>query len=153
KFPTETTFAGGFNFCRAMFRSDHREKRGWSTDYPGAEINFSTRLAELTKTNVSIDHEAGEEGEPDYVVVRLTDDALFQCPFVMMEDAGTARLSDHEVTRLREFLRKGGFLLVADYWGTRAFEQWDEEINRVLPTAEYPIFDIPMDHPIWRSFF
>jgi hypothetical protein len=45
RFPTETTFQGGFNFCRAMFQSDRREKQGWGTDYPGADINFSIRLA------------------------------------------------------------------------------------------------------------
>jgi hypothetical protein len=152
KFPTQSTFKGSFNFCRVMFASNRREKRGWNTDYPGAEINFSIRLAELTKTSVSM-HGSGEDDEPDYVVVRLTDDALFQCPFVMMEDAGTAHLSDLEARRLREYLQKGGFLLVADYWGTRAKEQWDEEIRHVLPPAQYPIVDVPMDHVIWRMFF
>ena len=49
RFPTKTSFTGGFNFCRAMFNRDRREKSGWSTDYPGADLNFSTRLAELTK--------------------------------------------------------------------------------------------------------
>lgn len=156
KFPTNTTFKGGFNFCRAMFESDHREKRGWDTDYPGAEINFSVRLAELTKTYVSMDFdgsEGGEAGEPDYAVVRLTDPALFRCPFVMMEDAGSARLNPLEGAKLREYLLKGGFLLVADYWGTRARLQWDEEIGRVLSPTEYPIVDIPMDHPMWRMLF
>ena len=49
KFPTATTFDGNFHFCRAMFASDRREKQGWGTDYPGADINLSVRLAELTK--------------------------------------------------------------------------------------------------------
>ena len=42
-----TSFTGAFNFCRIMFASNRREKRGWDTDYPGADINFSIRLAEL----------------------------------------------------------------------------------------------------------
>ena len=153
RFPTQTTFSGGFNFCRVMFTSNRREKRGWDTDYPGAEINFSIRLSELTKTYVSMDLQGGEGADPDYVVVRLTDEALFRCPFVMMEDAGTARLSEREATRLREYLQKGGFLLVADYWGARAQQQWDDEIGHVLPPARYPIVDIPMDHAIWRTLF
>src|SRR5436190_14214928 len=53
RFPTPTSFSGGFNFCRAMFTSDHREKQGWSTDYPGADLNFSVRVAELTKVTVT----------------------------------------------------------------------------------------------------
>ena len=37
-----------------MFTSDHREKQGWGTDYPGADINFSIRVSELTKINVTM---------------------------------------------------------------------------------------------------
>ena len=46
-----------------MFTSDRREKQGWSTDYPGADINFSVRLAELTKVRVAMTHD-GEEPCP-----------------------------------------------------------------------------------------
>ena len=64
RFPTANTFQGGFNFCRAMFQSDHREKQGWSTDYPGAAINFSIRLGELPKTNVTLRDDSTEGPEP-----------------------------------------------------------------------------------------
>ena len=153
KFPTATTFDGNFHFCRVMFTSDRREKQGWSTDYPGADINLSVRLAELTKVRVTMTHD-GEETVPDAVVVRLTDDALFQCPFTLMEDAGTARFSDDEAQRLREYLLKGGFLFVTDYHGTLAKAQSDEEIGRVLPRYLYPIVDLtPPDHPLWHTMF
>ena len=33
--------------------------------------------------------------------MRITDEALFQCPFLLMADAGTASLSDAEVIGLR----------------------------------------------------
>jgi hypothetical protein len=153
KFPTATTFDGNFHLCRVMFASDHREKQGWSTDYPGADINLSVRLSELTKIRVTLTND-GEGQVPDTVVVRLTDDALFQCPFTLMEDAGTARFSDDEVRRLRQYLLKGGFLFVSDYHGTAAREQFDEEISRVLPPVEYPVVDLtPPGHPLWHSMF
>ena len=82
--------------------------QGWRTDYPDADINFSIRLSELTKTHVS----RQPDGEPNHFVVRLTDDTLFQCPFVDMEDIGAAEFTDDEVVRLREYLLKGGFLWV-----------------------------------------
>jgi hypothetical protein len=156
RFATATSFAGTFNFCRVMFQSDRREKQGWSTDYPGADINFSVRLAELTKIQVKMRGEDdGEGGDmPDAVVVRLTDDALFKCPFTFMQDAGTARFNAIEVERLREYLLKGGFLLVSDYHGSYAREQFDEEIRRALPAAQFPIVDLsPPDHPMWRTMF
>ena len=153
KFPTASTYDGSFNFCRVMFTSDRREKQGWSTDYPGADINFSVRLAELTKVRVKFVPQ-GAEQVPDAVVVRLTDDWLFQCPFALMEDAGTARFTDLEVDRLREYLLKGGFLLVSDYHGTWGKEQFDEEIGRVLPRSQFPIVDLsPPDHALWRMMF
>src|SRR3954463_10231569 len=121
KFPTSASYDGSFNFCRAMFASNRREKQGWSTDYPGADINFSVRLGELTQTRVT----KGSSGDPEYVVVRPTDPALMQCPFILVEDGGTAVFNDEEILRLREYLQKGGFLFVSDYWGTLAAAQWD----------------------------
>ena len=153
KFPTSETFEGSFHFCRVMFSSDRREKQGWSTDYPGADLNFSTRLSELTKVRVKMTRD-GDEAVPDAVVVRLTDDDLFQCAFAFMEDAGTAHFTDEEVARLRQYLLKGGFLLVSDYHGILAQEQFDEEIGRALPRSEFPIVDIdPPDHPLWHTMF
>ena len=149
KHPTSTTFVGGFNHCRLMFMSDHREKRGWSTDFPGADINFSVRLGELTRTRITKD----KTGDPDYITVSALEPALFMCPYILVEDGGSARFSDEEVMKLREYLEKGGFLFVSDYWGTRAGEQWDEEIGRVLPPEEYPIRELPMTHPIWQMMY
>lgn len=153
RFATNATFDGGFHFCRALFRSDRREKQGWSTDYPGADLNFSVRLAELTKVKVTMANEGGEPF-PDAFVVRLTDDALFQCPFLFMEDAGTARFTEAEQGRLRDYLLKGGYLLVSDYHGTWARDQFDEEMGKVLPRAQFPIVDLnPPGHPMWNTLF
>src|SRR5687768_7778202 len=153
RFPTRDTFEGSFHFCRIMFSSDRREKQGWATDYPGADLNFSTRLAELTKVRVKMVRDGADE-VPDAVVVRLTDDDLFKCAFTLMEDAGTAHFNEEEVARLRQYLLKGGFLLVSDYHGVLAQEQFDQEIGRVLPRSEFPIVDLaPPDHALWRTMF
>jgi len=58
-----------------------------------------------------------------------------------------------EVVRLREYLMKGGFIWADDYWGEYAWEQWAEQIGRVLPPDEYPIVDLPIEHPIFQSQF
>src|SRR2546422_2122026 len=52
RFAKAGSFDGRFNFCRLMYTSVRREAggQGWSTDYPDADINFSIRLSELTKT-------------------------------------------------------------------------------------------------------
>jgi Domain of unknown function (DUF4159) len=151
RFPDANSFDGSYTFCRGMYTSDRREAggMGWWTDYPDADINFSIRLSELTKVHVS----KQPDGEPNHLVVHLTDDALFNCPMIQMEDVGTMRLSDMEVERLREYLMKGGFLYVDDFWGEWAWDQWAEEIGRVLPPNEYPIKDITPDHQLFRQMF
>jgi len=122
---------------------------GWWTDYPGADNNFSVRLRELTFVRVKLQ----TDGQPDNVVVRLTDPILSHCPILFMEDVGTARFSDDEVQRLRAYLEKGGFLYVDAFWGSQAWDQWVYEIGRVLPPHKYPIFDIPPDHAIMHALY
>jgi len=151
RFSTPQSFDGTFNYCRAMFTSARRTAggQGWWTDYPDADINFSIRLGELTKTRVS----RQPTGEPNHLVVRLTEEALFQCPFISIEDGGSASFSDEEVEALAAYLMKGGFIWVDDFWGTMAWEYWVQEISRVLPPDVYPIQDLTFDHPLFRSMF
>ena len=151
RLPRLEMYDGAFQFCRGLFTSVRREASGsgWSTDYPDADVNFSIRFAELTKTRVS----KQSTGDPNHVVVPLMDPYLFQCPYIHMEDAGTARFSDEEIEQLRAYLFKGGFIWVDDSWGSWALEQWEKEIGRVLPPHEFPIRDIPLDHPLFRSMF
>jgi hypothetical protein len=133
-----------------MYDSVRRETggMGWWTDYPSADVNLSIRLGELTKTKIS-----REGGEPNHLVVRLTDDALFQCPFVILEDAGTASFSEEEVARLRAYFLKGGFMWVDDFWGSPAWDNWVTELRKVLPAGEFPIADLHSDHPVFRTLF
>jgi hypothetical protein len=139
---------GAFTVCKWMFSSDRSEPGGigWSTDYPFGEINLLTRVSELTKVRVSRD-----KGSVNYWVVRLTDDQLFQCPILIGSDVGTAALSNAEAQRLRQYLLKGGFLWVDDFWGTAAWEQWSDQITRVLP--EFPIRDVERGHPIRQALY
>ncbi len=82
--PAADTFDGRFNFCRIGFNNGYRDGGGWSVDYPRADVNLSIRLSELTKAPVSFN----DSGEPKHVVIGLTEDALFRCPFIMMTEVG-----------------------------------------------------------------
>jgi hypothetical protein len=151
KWITRENYDGRYNFCRGYYSSNRPEAggQGWRTDYPGADNNFSVRLSELSFVKVRMK----PDGQPDNVVVRLTDPLLYHCPFLYMEDVGTALFSDEEVASLRTYLLKGGFLEVDDFWGTPAWDQWVREIGRVLPPAQYPIFDIPPAHAVLHSLY
>ena len=144
------SFDGAFNFCRIMFsQSNDGDGGNWSVDYPHADVNLSIRLSELTRTRISRD----ASGEPNHVLLRLTDDLMFQCPFIMMTEVGSTYFSPAETERLREYLLKGGFLWADDFWGSWAWEVWAREIGKVLPPSEYPIVDVPLTHPIFHQQF
>jgi hypothetical protein len=149
RYPPAGFSDGQFVHCKLMYTSNVREPNGigWSTDYPYAGINLMTRVSELTRTPVSLE----ADNEPNYWVIRLDDDGLFHCPFLMGTDVGTAYFSPVEAARLREYLLKGGFLWVDDFWGEAAWEQWSQEIHKALP--EYRIVDVPADHPIRHTLF
>ncbi len=148
--PTPESFDGRFNFCRVAFQSGrYRRGGGWAVDYPRADINLSIRLSELTTTRVSFD----ASQEPRHFVIQLTDEALFQCPFIMMTEVGGLYVDDAEAARLREYLLKGGFLWADDFWGSYAWEIFESQIRKVLPAGEYPLRDLPLDHPLFRTQF
>ena len=140
-----------FVICRLAYTRVRSEPSGigWETDYPYAEINLTTRLSELTKTRVSRDR----NGDPNYYVVRLSDEQLFNCPIIVASDAGTVGFTEVQATRLREYLLKGGFLWADDFWGSDAWDHWADQIARALPPSEFPIEDVSLDDPMLRSLF
>ena len=144
------SYDGQFHYCRAAYRVNPAgDGGGWLTDYPLADQDLSIRLAELTRISVSFD----SAKQPKHLIVRLTDNELFQCPFIMMQEVGTLFFNDVDAERLRTYLLKGGFLWVDDFWGSYAWDIWAAQIKKVLPPSEYPIFDLPLDHPIFHTMF
>ena len=141
---TSDSFDGTWHFCRLAYQG-----RSWSTDYPDADYNFSTRLSELTKTVVG----RAPGGEVRPLIVRPTDDALFQCPFVMLWQAESLWFSDEDAARMRDYLLKGGFVWADDSWGTFAWQNFEQEMAKVLPPAQYRFVDLPPSHAMYRTFF
>jgi len=149
RWPKLEDFDGGFMYCRVYYEGPGRARGGWSTDYPGADNNFSVRLAELTRVKVKLD----PNRQPHHIVVALTDPLLYRCPVLFMTNHGSAYFSGEEVARLREYFQKGGFLWVDDSWGSYAWANWVQQIGRVLPSGEFPIIDIATTHPIMSVLY
>ncbi len=140
-----------FTFARVQYDSAYGGRgwgsrgqgRGgkWRTDYPDADLNLSYRLKELTSLEV----------DPDGVVVRLTDPELFDYPFIYLIEPGNMLLSEDEVTALRQYLLKGGFLMVDDFWGEDEWDNFYREIKRVFPEREPQ--EIPIEHEIFHIVY
>lgn len=108
---------------------DGRGEGWWLVDWPDADEHFSVGIQRLTRV---------QTGDPRHF--RLTDEQLFDYPWIYATQTGWWGLSDAETARLREYLLRGGFLVVDDFWGP---EQWDvfrRTMERVLP--KHAITDI-----------
>jgi len=102
-----------FTFVRiqySSYRGRGRWGRGggdWTTDWPDSDLNFSYRLQQLTSLKVN----------PVPITLKLTDEALFDYPFIYIIEPGALVFSEEEVVALRRYLDNGGFLMVDDFWG------------------------------------
>ncbi len=116
----------------------------WSHDWPRAEVNFAKILAATTFIDGFMEGYAGR-------ILTLDDPELFKYPIATMIEVGYWAPSDEEVANLRDYLLKGGFLIIDDFRGDRALQNFNYQIRKVLP--EYQLAYVPEDHEIFNSFF
>jgi hypothetical protein len=113
----------------------------WLTDFPDSDLNFSYRLQQLTALKVN----------PVPVQMRLTDERLFDYPFIYIIEPGNLEFHDDEVIALRRYLLNGGFLMIDDFWGDSALDNMLYQLKRVFP--ERTAAEIPLDHPIFQCVY
>jgi hypothetical protein len=114
---------------------------GWATDWPDSDLNFSFRLQQLTSLKVN----------PEPIWMRLTDERLFDYPFLYMIEPGNLMFSEEDVVALRKYLLNGGFLMVDDFWGDYAWQNFSREMKRVFPDREPT--ELPLDHEIFQCVY
>lgn len=135
-------FAGDlFTFVRIRYDSYGRGGGGWATDFPDNDLNFSLRLQQLTSLNVN----------PNPIILDLTDDRLFDYPFIYIIEPGSLVFSEPEVEALRRYCFNGGFLMVDDFWGDREYENMRRQLARVFPDRS-PV-DLPLSHEIFHCVY
>ncbi len=118
----------------------------WAHDYPRAETNFAKILEATTLIDTYAEGYSGR-------VLGLDDPELFKYPVASIIEVGYWSPSEAEVLNLRNWLLKGGFLIVDDTRQDRGFEyqNFATQMERVLPDHE--ILLMPPDHEIYDSFF
>ena len=87
--------------------------------------------------------------EKEEARVRLTDERLWDYPYLHMTGHGNVHFTDEEVVRLREYLLRGGFLHADDNYGLD--ESIRREIARVFP--DRPLVEVPLSHPIYHAVY
>jgi hypothetical protein len=141
--PADAEDPAEYSFARLVYQGTRgRWGRGsWRTDSPKAERQFVQGVRRLTDI-----HTRGKER-----YVRATDDDLFDYPWLYAVEVGNWSFSDEEAARLREYLLRGGFLMVDDFHGTYQWMGFVEGMSQVFPDRQ--IVDVPDDDPIFHVFY
>ena len=134
-----------FQFSRLMYSGGNclNFGYGWGrgsecVDWPDAEYHFMQGLTRLTRVNGAIVSRYDGEGGRR---INLHDDSLFDFPWLYAVEVGAWRLDEFQATRLREYLFRGGFLMVDDFHGPREWAGFLNSMARVFP--DRPVVEIP----------
>jgi hypothetical protein len=139
-----------FTFGRIYFEAPMtRGRRGfgwmsgppWSHDWPRLGEHLMKIMAEVTKLDVN----------PGGHIINFQNDDCFKYPVAYLCEVGYIDLSDEEANRMREYLLRGGFLIVDDFRTERELRNFEDLLKRVFP--DRLLEELPRTHQIWKSFY
>jgi hypothetical protein len=122
-------YDGRFQLIRLRYIEYRSE--GWCYDYPWMEENLMTMFDELTTVKVA------RKGSN---ILTMGDPDLFKYPVAYLSEPGFWYPSDAEAETLRKWLKKGGFLIVDDFYEGSRTNEWgvfNAAMRQVLPDARY----------------
>ena len=115
---------------------------GWSHNYPASDQNLNEFLARATNIHVE---------DRSFRIVELGSDDIFNYPFAYVSEPGEMQLTDQEVINLREYIKRGGFVLMDDFDGAWQLEQMLSQVRRAFP--EWELVALPTTHPLFHTRF
>lgn len=134
-----------FAFTRVIFKSGFQPLPGpgnWAwRDWPESDMHFIRGVKRLTSVNI----------EDQSRAITLTGEQLFDRPWIYALEVGSWMLTQEEADNLREYLLRGGFLVVDDFHGSVQWAGFMRSMQRVFP--DRPIVDVPQDTPIMNIHF
>ncbi len=113
----------------------------WQADCSESEPHFIAAMKRLTRVDTNEDSQS----------ISLLDERIYDFPMLYIVEAGFASFGKPETDNLREYLLRGGFLLVDDFHGSYQWDQFADWIGQVFPDRE--VVDIPENHDIFNVHF
>lgn len=117
---------------------------GWSYDWPDMEDNLGSLLPALTSIPLN-DRPNGHN------IFRMDDPELLKFPVAYLSEPGYWQPTESEVSGLRTYLQKGGFLIVDDFHYANEWAVFEAAMRRVWPEGEIRALDV--SHSVFNSFF
>ncbi len=134
-----------YYFVRLAYESGPYGKRwggrAWMTDSPAADRHFLQGIRRLT----------GIHARSVEKYIRPLDEDLFNHPWAYAVEVGQWCLSQEQANRLREYLLRGGFLMVDDFHGTIEWAHFLESMQRIFP--DRPIVEIELEDPVFHVLY
>jgi hypothetical protein len=130
---------GGGGFPRGGGFRGRGRRASWGTDYPRGDRYLVMGLKRMTRIDArSVEQVVDLDGSDD----------IYNWPFLYAVEVGHWSLDEKEAAQLRDYLLRGGFLMVDDFHGSYEWEVFIESMRRVFP--DRPILDLPDDHQIFH---
>ncbi len=115
---------------------------GWGHNYPSADENLGQFISDAT--NISVLSQS-------YRWVELGSEEVFDYPFALISEPGEMELTEQEVENFREFVNRGGFVLMDDFDGPQQLGTMRQQVRRAFPDRDWVPLDIT--HPIFDAHF
>jgi hypothetical protein len=114
----------------------------WTQDYPRADRHFAQALRRLTRISVrSVEQPVDPDDTGDF----------FNWPWMNAGEMGDWKLTDAQAATVREYLLRGGFLMLDDFWGPEEYARFDETMKAIFP--DRPVVEIDSKDPIFHSVY
>jgi hypothetical protein len=138
----DAILGGGRRFGFGFARDWRQGGTSWTQDYPRADRHFAQALRRLTRIHV---RSTEQPVNPDEL------DDFYNWPWLNAGEMGDWKLTDAQVKTLREYLLRGGFLMLDDFWGPEEFGRFNETMHKVFP--DRPIVDIESADAIFHTVY
>jgi hypothetical protein len=118
-----------------------RGRKRWGIDANKGDRVFSQILRRLTRINArSVEQ-----------IVDINSDDMYDWPFMLAISIGDWELSDSEIKHMRDYLDRGGFLMVDDFHGPAEWENFAQGIARIVPNSS--IVELKIDDQIFNTVY
>ena len=114
----------------------------WTIDYPRSDRHLLAGLRRLTRIHTRSVEQVVDLDDPD---------EIYNWPFLYAVEVGTWDLSDTQAKKLRDYLLRGGFLMVDDFHGTQEWELFMLGMTKVFP--DRPVVDIDNKDQIFHALY
>ncbi len=114
----------------------------WTMDYPRSDRHLLAGVRRLTR----IDTRSVEQ-----VVSLDGTDEIYNWPVLYAVEVGHWLLPAEQAKQLRDYLLRGGFLMVDDFHGTQEWDVFVNSMRKVFP--DRPIVDIADGDPIFHTLY